>query len=229
LPINLVGAVHSAKIAGNWQDGFLRWYAHWYSLVGIYLLFPAAALFIRTFLYQPFSIPTTAMSPAINPGDYVFAEKFAYKSSAPRRGDVIIFRVPSMGNDEYVKRIVGLPGDRVQMKNGILYVNGNAAPQRPIGRFPLDCGSLGPCATSELEETLPGGVRHPILDIVPNGALDNTPEFRVGTGSYFVVGDNRDNSNDSRGDLGPVPRDLIVGRVRWKFVAHGHWTWQTVQ
>jgi len=134
-----------------------------------------------------------------------------------------------MGNGEYVKRIVGLPGDRVQMKNGILYINGKAASQRPKSRFQLDCGPVGPCATPELEETLPGGMRHPVLDLLPNSSLDNTPEFRVGTDSYFVIGDNRDNSNDSRGDMGAAPRDLIVGRVRWKFAEHGHWTWQTIQ
>ena len=197
----------------------MRWYSHWYALVPILLVFPVVAVTVRTFLFQTFDSPSSSMSPTLNAGDYFFAEKFAYAGAPPRRGDVIVFRaVEGAGTVSFVKRIVGLPGDQVQLVGGRLRINGRAvgialAP----GRWTY-C-EFGECRpVPEYFESLPGGARHRVVQASTDGSLDNTQVFAVPAGSYFVLGDNRDNSNDSRGDLGFIPAENIVGRVAVKYV-----------
>jgi signal peptidase I len=209
-------------------DGNRRWYGRWYSIVAILLAFPAIALLIRTFLYQPFNAPSSSMSPTINVGDYFFVSKFAYRLDQPQRGDVIAFRATNLGNAPYVKRIVGIPGDRVWMESGRLYINGSPAQIRRIPDFAERC-SNAVCNVPQYLEMLPGGRTERILDLVPDSPIDNTPVFAIPADSYFVLGDNRDNSMDSRTDIGFVRRDSIVGRVIRKFAAGGHWTWEPVR
>ncbi|MFY9657006.1 MAG: signal peptidase I [Methylocystis sp.] len=193
------------------------------------------ALAVRTFVFQPFNTPSRSMEPTLLQGDYFFANKFAYGYSRfslpfaprlfsgrvlaaePRRGDVVVFALPREPQIVYVKRIIGLPGDRVQLIAGRLYINGEVVSRKPLT-----------VATAEgdvptYEETLPGGVTHLIEEEYGDAAvLDNTEVFEVPPGSYFVLGDNRDNSVDSRvrpekKGIGYVPFENLIGRVAWIF------------
>ena len=195
------------------------------------------ALLIRTFLFQPFSIPSASTVPALLPGDYVFANKFAYGygrfalpfdivpiqsrifAADPARGDLVVFRSPKDQGIDYVKRVVGLPGDRIQMKNGELLIDGT-----PVQRERLDdltgiaaCGS-GPAPTTRWRETLPNGVSYETLDCIDNGRSDNTTIYTVPAGQLFMLGDNRDNSIDSRmPTIGFVPIDHVFARASMIF------------
>ncbi|MEM9031778.1 MAG: signal peptidase I [Pseudomonadota bacterium] len=223
----------------------------------------------RTLFFQPFWIPSGSMKDTLLIGDFLFVNKMAYGysqhscpfsmcpfggrllGSEPERGDVIVFRHPSNGQD-FIKRLVGLPGDRIQMREGTLLINGDPAPQEPAGTFeerfeqqgPLrslpmcsnNVGSGGTCVKERFTETLPEGTQHAILNVRPN-RLDNTPAYTVPEGHYFFMGDNRDNSVDSRvlpprGGVGFVPFENLIGRAdRIVFSSAGRslffvWTWR---
>ncbi len=196
------------------------------------------ALVIRSFFYEPFNIPSSSMKPTLLVGDYLFVSKPAYGYSKysfplssiipidgrvmfkePKRGDVAVFKLPSNPSVDYIKRIVGLPGDTVQVQRGRLYINGEIVPREMVGLkevskdFGLDVTMM------EYIETLPGGVMHRIYEETDNGELDNTTEYVVPPNHYFMMGDNRDNSQDSRvtGMVGPVPYENIVGRASFLF------------
>jgi len=225
----------------------------------------------RTLFFQPFWIPSGSMKDTLLIGDFLFVNKMAYGYSRyscpfalcpisgriwgaePERGDVVVFRHPVNGND-FIKRVIGLPGDTVQVRNGVLYVNGQAAtlepeepfseifePQGPQGHLPRcsngPVGRGGECLKDRYTETLPGGGEHSILDIESGSFGDNTPVFTVPEGQFFVMGDNRDNSQDSRfprsiGGVGFVPYENIIGRAdRIMFSSAGErmvyfWTWR---
>jgi signal peptidase I len=186
-----------------------------------------AVVGLRTFAYQPFNIPTVSMSPSLNAGDYLLVSKFAYNAHDPQRGDIIVFHVPALGDGAYVKRIVGLPGERIQMRNGIVFINGVPAQQRRVADF-LETDDFGAVQhVPQFAETLPGGRIDLILDRGAS-AFDNTDEVAVPPGSYFVLGDNRDNSDDSRGTEGFVARAQIVGPPAFKYIAGGRLVWQPV-
>lgn len=230
----------------------------------------------RTLFFQPFWIPSGSMKDTLLIGDFLFVNKMAYGysryscpfasdsfspcpisgrilGSEPERGDVVVFRHPTRDVD-FIKRLIGLPGDKVQMIDGALHLNGapvklEAAepfvelyePQGPQGSVPRcanePVGAGGNCVKERLRETLPGGTPHNILNIANGLAADNTPVFTVPEGSYFVMGDNRDNSADSRfdravGGVGFVPAENLIGRAdRVMFSAAGRslffvWTWR---
>lgn len=186
------------------------------------------ALVIRTFLFQPFSIPSGSMMPTLLVGDYLFVSKWSYGFSKysfpfspdifegrvlsfePDRGDVVVFRKPQEEEVDYIKRLVGLPGDHVQVRDGALYLNGKAIPREPAGDFTFDDGTTA----QQYRETLPNGVSYMTLDLSPNSPGDNTREFVVPPDHYFMMGDNRDNSLDSRFDVGYVPFENLVGKAR---------------
>lgn len=236
----------------------------------VYALLIAGAF--RTLLFQPFWIPSESMKDTLLIGDFVFVNKMAYGyskhscpfsmcpitgrilGSEPERGDVVVFRHPVNGSD-FVKRLIGLPGDSVQIKDGIVYINGAVVPQVPDGIFEEVMGPQGPmggrprcengavgdgdiCTRSRYRETLPNGVTHDVLNIEDNGAGDNTDVFVVPAGEYFFMGDNRDNSLDSRfnqraGGVGFVPFENLIGRAdRIIFSSAGRsmlyfWTWRS--
>lgn len=208
------------------------------------------AMVIRTVFFQPFTIPSGSMMPTLLVGDYIFVNKFAYGYSKyslpfspdlfdgrifgnePDRGDVIVFRLPTDTDVDYIKRVVGLPGDRIQVTNGVLHINGEAVPRQPNGGFTsdyrLDPGSDVPI----FRETLDNGVSYDTLDQVPNSRGDDTREFIVPEGHYFFMGDNRDNSLDSRFDVGFVPAENLIGRASVIFFSVGNdtsfrefWKW----
>ncbi len=186
------------------------------------------ALIIRTFLFQPFSIPSGSMMPTLLVGDYLFVSKWSYGfskysipfspplfegrllGSAPDRGDVVVFRKPHEEETDYIKRLIGLPGDRIQVRDGVLSINGKPVPREAVGEFVADDGTTVP----QYRETLPNGVSYLTLDLSPSSAGDNTREFVVPDGHYFMMGDNRDNSLDSRFDVGYVPFENLVGKAQ---------------
>jgi signal peptidase I len=195
----------------------------------------AIALVVRTFAFEPFNIPSGSMKPTLLVGDYLFVSKFAYGYSRyslplslplfsgrileqlPERGDVVVFKLPADNKTDYIKRVIGLPGDRVQVREGLLYINGVAAQIEPIGRFMEEIGGSQVDAPLQ-RETLPDGPSHEIIDLTPNGAHDNTRVYEVPPGHVFVMGDNRDNSLDSRVDhVGYIPLENLIGRAELLF------------
>jgi len=211
------------------------------------------AMVIRTVLFQPFTIPSGSMMPTLLVGDYIFVNKFAYGYSKyslpfspnlfsgrilefnePKRGDIIVFRLPSHPDVDYIKRLIGLPGDRVQVTNGVLLVNGQPVPKQADGTFASDY-SLDPGDHIPVfRETLDTGVSYDTLDQSNVSRGDNTQEFVVPEGHYFFMGDNRDNSLDSRFDVGYVPAENLVGRASIIFFSLGNdtsfrevWKWPT--
>ncbi|MER0239287.1 signal peptidase I [Fulvimarina sp. MAC8] len=193
------------------------------------------ALVIRTLFFQPFSIPSGSMMPTLLIGDYLFVSKWSYGYSRysaplslplfegrilpgePTRGDVVVFRKPGEEDTDYIKRLIGLPGDRIRMREGVLFINGKEVPKEPAGTFVGEDGE----EIEQFRETLPNGKSYMTLDLGPNLAGDNTREFVVPDGHYFMMGDNRDNSLDSRFDVGYVPFENLVGKAQIIFFSIG--------
>ncbi len=205
----------------------------WWETAKIVVQALVLAMIVRTFFYQPFNIPSGSMKSTLLVGDYLFVSKLSYGyskhsfygmipfsgrvfSSEPKRGDVIVFKLPRDNKTDYIKRVVGLPGDTVQMRNGILYLNGTAVPKTPDGTFETIDSDGRPIEIAKFIETLPNGVSYAVLDAERGTPGDDTREFKVPEGHYFMMGDNRDNSTDSRfhwGGVGFVPRENLVGRA----------------
>ncbi|MBP7722261.1 MAG: signal peptidase I [Alphaproteobacteria bacterium] len=196
------------------------------------------ALLIRSFLYEPFNIPSGSMKPTLEIGDYLFVNKPAYGYSRysfpfgiipisgriwaaePERGDVIVFKLPSNTHVDYIKRVIGLPGDKIQVRSGRLYINNELVPREPVGMVKDEEFVGGPTvAMVEYLETLPGGVIHRIYEESDDEILDDTEIYEVPDGHYFMMGDNRDNSQDSRvtGLVGFVPLENVVGEADFIF------------
>jgi signal peptidase I len=195
------------------------------------------ALLVRTFAYEPFTIPSGSMLPTLLIGDYLFVSKFSYGysrhalpmspnlfegrilGSEPDRGDVVVFKLPRDGKTDYIKRVIGLPGDRVQVSEGRLYINDQLVERESLGEVLVTRGSGYSERVTEYIETLPGGRKHKIWERSDNGSLDNTQVYVVPEGHFFAMGDNRDSSQDSRvlSAVGYVPMENLVGRAEVLF------------
>jgi signal peptidase I len=167
--------------------------------------------------FRTFSIPSTSMEPTLRLGEYAFANMLAYGGQDPERGDIVVLTLPRDPSTVYVKRVVGLPGEKLQMKNGVLQINGQAVPTESAGTYKLATTGQPERMVPLKRETLPNGVTFDTLDLVSNGFYDNTPVFDVPAGKYFLLGDNRDNSTDSRvlNQFGYIPRANVIGRISW--------------
>jgi signal peptidase I len=198
------------------------------------------ALIIRTFLYEPFNIPSGSMEPTLQVGDYLFVSKYSYGYSRysfplglpllpgpsrvlfhqPERGDVVVFKWPGDNSTDYIKRLIGLPGDRVQVKQGVLYINGEPAKRERTGTYLYTDDRGNASALTEYVETLPNGRQHLIALQGDDAPAENTEEFVVPDGTYFMMGDDRDKSADSRvhgSGVGYVPVENLVGRAQFLF------------
>jgi signal peptidase I len=217
------------------------------------------AFVLRVFLFQPFTIPSASMEPNLYEGDYIIVSKWSYGyskyslsigsfspplphgrifGSSPKRGDIVVFKLPRDNKTDYIKRVIGLPGDQIQMKDDLLYINGAPVKDVPTGKLKVNTPPGFPDTATAINETLPGGKTIKIQDFGPGNELDNTAVYTVPAGYYFMMGDNRDDSIDSRVPteygVGFVPAENLVGKAQvimfswypgaslWK-----PWTWFT--
>ncbi len=209
------------------------------------------ALIIRSFFWEPFRIPSGSMYPTLEVGDYLFVSKYSYGYSRfsfpgglpvfsgrvwydePQRGDVVVFRPSAKPNTDFIKRVIGLPGDKVQMRGGRLFINGKMVERDEKSRYVIDEYVSTPEFYHQYEETLPEGKKHHILEVSDGERIvDNTDEFVVPEDMFFMMGDNRDRSDDSRLSVGFVPKENLVGKARFLFFSHSDkgviykpWTW----
>ena len=197
------------------------------------------ALVIRTLLFAPFNIPSGSMKATLLIGDYLFVSQYSYGysryslpfspplfsgrlfASAPERGDVAVFRLPTDDSVDYIKRVIGLPGDRIKMVDGLLHINDVPVKRERVGDFIDD--EEGNARVRRWRETLPNGVSYETLDLQDDGFLDNTEDYLVPPGHYFMMGDNRDNSLDSRvpSAVGYVPFENLIGKAQIIFFSIG--------
>ncbi|GJD88304.1 hypothetical protein BHAOGJBA_1818 [Methylobacterium hispanicum] len=210
------------------------------------------ALVVRTLLFQPFNIPSSSLVPTLLVGDYLFVSKYSYGYSKyslplseyipgkangriwgaePKRGDIAVFKLPKDNATDYIKRVIGLPGDKIQVIEGVLNINGKPVKRERIADYETLDAYGQVTKVPQYNETLPGGVTHRVIEINgDNGFWDKTEVYTVPAGHYFMMGDNRDNSTDSRdlANVGYVPFENFVGRAEMIFfsIDEGTPAWQ---
>jgi len=211
--------------------------SEWGETIRVLIYALVLAFLVRAFFIQPFNIPSGSMKSTLLIGDYLFVSKLSYGYSnhsfpfspplfngrvladQPERGDVAVFKLPTDNSTDYIKRVIGLPGDKIQIKNGVIWLNDKPIPRKPIKDFREEQPDGSVLVIKRYVETLPSGVKFTVLDSNENGYLDNTPVYKVPQGHYFMMGDNRDNSNDSRviSQVGYVPFENLVGKAKFLF------------
>ena len=217
----------SGKVKEKSEGGFLE-------TVKVIVQALLIALVVRTVLFQPFNIPSGSLVPTLLIGDYLFVSKYSYGysrysipfgppvmsgrvwASEPKRGDIAVFKLPKDNSTDYIKRVIGLPGDRIQVVQGILHINGQAVKRERVEDYETIDNWGRPIRVPQYRETLPNGVAHTIIEREGDrGFWDNTEVYTVPPGYFFMMGDNRDNSTDSRdlASVGYVPFENFVGRA----------------
>jgi signal peptidase I len=219
----------------------------WAELAKTVLYAGLIAIVIRTFLFQPFNIPSASMEATLLVGDYLFVEKFSYGYSrytfpfgagpigpsmhgrfpgfAPSRGDVVVFKFPQDNSTDFIKRLIGMPGDRIQMRGGVLFINDKAVPKVRVADYVEKLGGEDH-HVPQFRETLPNGKSYLVLDRDAEGPGDDTGIYIVPADHYFMMGDNRDNSDDSRMEVGYVPAENLEGKALFRFFSvdtSGRW------
>ncbi len=200
-------------------------------LIAIFL-----ALLIRSFIFEPFNIPSGSMKPNLLVGDFIFVSKYSYGfskhsfpfsiplipgkifSTIPERGDVVVFKTPQNNSTDYIKRVIGLPGDKIEIKNGIIFINGSEILRKKLNDF-IDTDNKTSNKRVRMYNEYFFNKEINILDITDNGIVDNTQLFNVPENHFFVMGDNRDNSQDSRfiSTVGFIPYENLVGKAQFVF------------
>lgn len=221
-------ATINGKAAPKKQEGFLE-------TVQTLIYAVLIALVIRSLAFEPFNIPSGSMIPTLLEGDYLFVSKFSYGysrhsfplsimpmsgrvlSEVPERGDVIVFKLPRDNKTDYIKRLIGLPGDTIQVKDGRVFINNEIVERERMDDFVYTDRFGSMRRVTQYKESLPEGKQHLILEEGDSKSYDNTREYVVPAGHYFMMGDNRDNSLDSRADVGFVPDENLVGRAEVLF------------
>ena len=194
------------------------------------------ALVIRSFIFEPFNIPSGSMKPNLLVGDFIFVSKYSYGfskhslpfsiplipvkmfSKTPERGDVVVFKTPENNRTDYIKRVIGLPGDKIEIKNGIIFINGSEILRKKLNDF-IDTDNATNNKRVRMYNEYFFNKEINILDISDNGIVDNTQLFNVPENHFFVMGDNRDNSQDSRfiNSVGFIPYENLVGKAQFIF------------
>lgn len=208
------------------------------------------AVVIRTLWFEPFKIPSGSMYPTLYVGDYLFVSKYTYGysrhslpwsiplfggriwSDTPQRGEVVVFKYPRDNRTDYIKRVIGLPGDKIKLEKGRLFINGKLVERTQIEDFVIRDAMGNAERYRQYIETLPNGVKHKIMEVSDKEFCDEYQEVEVPQGMYFMMGDNRDRSDDSRVNVGFVPLENLVGKARFLFFSHNTdeawykpWTW----
>ncbi len=220
----------------------------WNETIKTNLIAIVLAVVFRSFFFEPFHIPSSSMKDTLLIGDYIFVSKSSYGYSRysfplglpifdgrifadePKRGDVAVFRLPTNPKIDFIKRVVGLPNDEIQVKEGVLYINGKAVKRERVEDF-SEKDSFGNISqVKKYRETMPNGVSYYVLDATSSGEKDDTGLYFVPEGHYFMMGDNRDNSRDSRypNEVGFVPAENLIGRAEIVFfsIEEGSKFWQ---
>ena len=194
------------------------------------------ALLIRSFIFEPFNIPSGSMKPNLLVGDFIFVSKYSYGfskhslpfsiplipgkifSNTPERGDVVVFKTPENNRTDYIKRVIGLPGDKIEIKNGIIFINGSEILRKKLNDF-IDTDNKTSNKRVRMYNEYFFDKEINVLDITDNGIADNTQLFNVPENHFFVMGDNRDNSQDSRfiSTVGFIPYENLVGKAQFIF------------
>jgi signal peptidase I len=199
----------------------------------------ALAMLIRFVIAQPFRIPSGSMQPTLMVGDYIVVTKWSYGysrfsvapfqglvpvsgrlfASEPKRGDIVVFRPERQQDRDLIKRLIGMPGDRIQVRDGAVFINDEPIARESLGARPFKQADGSVVDIQAYKETLPNGVSYITFDRESAGVFDTTPVFVVPEGRYFFMGDDRDNSDDSRGSVGYVPIDHMVGKAQFVFIS----------
>jgi len=197
------------------------------------------AVLVRSFLFEPFRIPSGSMYPTLEVGDYLFVSKYTYGYSKhsfpfsavpfsgriwydePKQGDIVVFKYPKDNSTDYIKRIIGMPGDKIKLENGRVLINGKMLEREKVEDYVITDNAENTGVYTQYIETLPNGIKHNVLEISDDAPLDNTEELVVPEGYFFMMGDNRDRSDDSRANVGFVPVENLVGKARILFFSYG--------